>query len=76
LNLKVITGEDGLIDESAITIEEAVAMQVFNKDFPFPGNTAIHLFIVYAVTCLTAAIPVRDVTTTIFSHEMDYKGKA
>ena len=39
LNIKAITGKDGTIDESKITIEKSNALLVFDKDLPLPANT-------------------------------------
>ncbi|HEX7905381.1 MAG TPA: acetylxylan esterase [Chitinophagaceae bacterium] len=38
LDIKKITGKDGMIDESKIKIETAVSQQVFSTDFPLPSN--------------------------------------
>lgn len=38
LNLKAITGKDGNIDESGITIQKNKDQLVFGKDFPLPVN--------------------------------------
>ena len=41
LSLAAVTSKTGDIDESAITIEPALAQLVFNKDFPLPDNAII-----------------------------------
>lgn len=38
LDLKAITGKDGSIDESKITIEKSNDLLVFGKDFPMPAR--------------------------------------
>jgi hypothetical protein len=38
LNLKAITGKDGNIDESSITIQKNKDLLVFDKDFPLPAK--------------------------------------
>lgn len=38
LDLKAITGSDGNIDESKISIQTAVDQQVFSKEHPMPAN--------------------------------------
>ncbi len=41
LDIKAITGKDGKIDESKVTIEKSDAMLVFGKDFPLPANALL-----------------------------------
>lgn len=49
LNIKTITGKNGTIDETGITIETVVEQLVFSKDFPLPANALIgHAAIVKA----------------------------
>jgi hypothetical protein len=38
LDLSAITGKDGKIDESKITIQMNKDLLVFGKDFPLPAN--------------------------------------
>lgn len=41
LNLAAVLGPDGKVDESAMTIEKAAAMHVFNAEHPIPSH-ALH----------------------------------
>jgi hypothetical protein len=41
LNLAAVSGADGKIDESAVTIEKATPMHVFTAEFPIPAH-ALH----------------------------------
>ncbi|MFI5128434.1 MAG: alpha/beta hydrolase family protein [Chitinophagales bacterium] len=41
MDLKAISGKDGKIDESSITIQPNMDLHVFSKDFPLPANALL-----------------------------------